>query len=195
MFCNICATTLLSNKNRRDIGICAGCDTTKRKRVEHVVRDMMLQGGLVIPPTYADNKLIGGDACGSDRTRPDLVWVLHDRIVHVENDEDSHAHKEVSCELKKLDAANWGLSDYGLDHLPTWTLRFNCDVYDGRDIGLDARVEILVARVNSLLREPLTAWDPLRTNVQYMFYHSKGQKHINAAKAALGSLFVHDSVF
>jgi hypothetical protein len=192
-FCSICTTTMLTGKNRREIGICAGCDKTKRTRIEHIMRDMMLQGGLVVPPAYMDSKMIGGTECGSDRTRPDFVWVLPDRIVHVENDEGSHRQREVSCELKKLDASNWGLSDFGLDKLPTWTLRVNCDEYDGR--SLEERVEVLVVHVNRLLQEPLTAWDTLRTNVQYMFYHSKGQKHIDAAKTAVESLVVHDSVY
>jgi hypothetical protein len=190
--CNICLTTAIHGK-RRDIGMCGGCDPLKRPRIEHVVRDMMLSD-LTVPPTYTDNKVIGGAACGSDKTRPDLCWVLRDRIVHVEVDEDSHRPREVSCELRKLDAANWGLSDFGLDKLPTWTLRFNCDEYDGPDISLEDRVKVLVEHVNRLLQEPLTKWDTLRINVQYMYYHSKGQRHIDAAKAAVESVVVHESV-
>lgn len=139
-----------------------------------------------------DNKLIGGDSCSSDRTRPDVCWVLKDRIIHVEVDEKSHEDREISCELKKLDAGNWGLSDYGFHHLPTWTIRFNCSEYDGRRIGLAERCKALVLYVKRLLVCPVDE-DP-RTNVVYMYYHSHGQKHIDAACLAIDSIVVRDVV-
>ena len=178
---------------RKHIGSCAGCDKNKPPRMEHIVRDK-IEGPIKLPPTMRDSKLIGGEACASDRTRPDLCWVLEDRIIHVEIDEHSHEDREVSCELKKLDSANWGLSDFGLKHLPTWTIRFNCSEYDGRRISLDARCKALVHVVNGLLKCPLTVWDPLRLNVSYMFYHSKSQKHIEAAKESKMSIVVQDVV-
>jgi hypothetical protein len=189
-FCNICTTTMLST-TRIHIGICAGCDKNKPPRMEHIVRDK-IESHIKIQPTMRDNKFIGGEACASDRTRPDLCWVLEDRIIHVEIDEHSHEDREVSCELKKLDSANWGLSDFGLKHLPTWTIRFNCSEYDGRRISLDARCNALVHVINRLLERPLTVWDPLRLNVSYMFYHSKSQKHIEAAKESKMSIVVQD---
>jgi hypothetical protein len=178
--CTICLSTSLSGY-RVHIGICARCDKTERPRIEHTVRDLMQ--GLLVPPTYMDDKLIGGAECDSNRTRPDLCWVRGDRIVHVEVDEDSHADRQVLCELQKIDAANWGLSGFGHVHLPTWIVRFNCSNYDGRDISLEDRVAVLVAYVNKLLTEPTDIWDLLRVNVTYCFYHRKGQKHIDAARA------------
>jgi hypothetical protein len=82
------------------------------------------------------------------------------------------------------------LSDYSLTHLPTYTVRFNCSEYDKRRIGLDKRCRRLVTIVNRLLIEPLDDWDALRTNVIFCFYHTNGQKHIDAACAATDSLVV-----
>jgi hypothetical protein len=157
--------------------------------MEHVVWSK-IKATLSTPPTYRDNKLVGGDGCASDRTRPDLCWVLDDRIVHVEVDEHSHDDREVSCELKKLDAANYGLAGFGHVHLPTCILRFNCGPYDHRRVGLDERCASLVAIVNCMLITPVACWDPLRANVVYLYYHSNGQKHIDAARAATESLVV-----
>jgi hypothetical protein len=58
-------------------------------------------------PPLPDNQVLGG--CQSDKTRPDICWIGQDRIVHLEIDEHSHEDREVSCELKKLDSANWGV--------------------------------------------------------------------------------------
>lgn len=189
--CSICCSARLG-PTRRLLGTCAKCDATKPPRMEHVVWGK-IESSLSIPPTMRDNKVIGGAACAADRTRPDLCWVLADRIVHVEIDEHSHEDREVSCELKKLDSANWGLSDHGFVHLPTWTVRFNCSEYDGRRINLDARCKALTRLVNHLLTTPsLEGWDALRTNVTFMYYHSKAAKHIAAARAARDSILVHD---
>jgi len=191
-FCSLCGSIRLSGL-RRHIGLCAGCDEGVKRRIEYVVWDKIEP--FVKEPTIRDNKLIGGAACDSARTRPDVCWVLDDRIVHVEIDEDSHEDREIACELKKLDSGNWGLSDHELEHLPTWTVRFNCSDYDGRKIGLDARCEKLVELINHLLETPdLTTWEALATNVTYMYYHSKSQKHIDAARAAKGSLDVKNVI-
>jgi hypothetical protein len=190
--CNVCLTTTLSGL-RIHIGLCAGCDKDVKRRLEYIVWDKIEP--FVKEPTIRDNKIIGGAACDSARTRPDVCWVLDDRIVHVEIDEDSHEDREIACELKKLDSGNWGLSDYELEHLPTWTVRFNCSHYDGRKIGLDARCEKLVELINHLLKTPdLTTWNQLATNVTYMYYHSKAQKHIDAARAVKGSLDVREVI-
>jgi len=190
--CNVCFTTTLSGL-RRHIGLCAGCDKDVKRRLEYIVWDKIAP--FVKEPTIRDNKLIGGAACDSARTRPDVCWVLDDRIVHVEIDEDSHEDREIACELKKLDSGNWGLAGHGFKHLPTWTIRFNCSDYDGRQIGLDKRCEKLVELINHLLKTPdLATWNQLATNVTYMYYHSKSQKHIDAARAATGSLDVREVI-
>jgi hypothetical protein len=159
--------------------------------MEHIVRGLIKP---VIEPTYQDNKLIGGNACGADKTRPDLCWVLEDRVLHVEIDEHSHDDREVGCELKKIDSASWGLADYGFEHLPTWILRFNPSKYDGRRIGLDARCKTLTECINRLLVGPVAFWDPLRTNVSFLFYNSTGLMHIEAAQRAEESIIVQDVI-
>jgi len=190
--CNVCFTTTLSGL-RLHIGLCAGCDKGVKRRMEYIVWDKIEP--FVKEPTMRDNKMIGGPACDSARTRPDVCWVLDDRIVHVEIDEDSHEDREIACELKKLDSGNWGLAGHGFKHLPTWTIRFNCSDYDGRQIGLDKRCEKLVELINHLLKTPdLATWNQLATNVTYMYYHSKSQKHIDAARAATGSLDVREVI-
>lgn len=186
-FCSICATKLVRGR-RKYTGICAECDSTKPPRLEHIVKTFI--GNKLPTPTFQDNKLIGGAACDAARTRPDLCWLLPDRVVHVEIDEDSHEDRPIACELKKLDSANWGLSDYGHVHLPTATVRFNCSAYDTRRIGLEERCKYLVRVLRVLLNQPTHSWDPLRTNVIYMYYHSKADKHIQAARAAHQSIVV-----
>lgn len=186
-FCTGCAAKLLSVR-RKYTGICAECDASTPPRLEHIVRNLI--SDKLPKPTFQDDKLIGGATCGAERTRPDLCWLLPDRIVHVEIDEDSHEDRAIDCELKKLDSANWGLSDYGLVHLPTVTVRFNCSAYNARRIGLEERCKSLVKVLKVLLEKPTHSWDPLRTNVIYMYYHSKANKHIEAARAAQQSVVV-----
>ena len=75
-------------------------------------------------------------------------------------------------------------------HLPTVTVRFNCSAYDARRISLKERCKTLVKVLNVLLNEATESWDPLRTNVIYMYYHFKANKHIEAARAAQQSIVV-----
>lgn len=119
-----------------------------------------------------------------------MLWVLPDRLVHVEVDEDSHVDRETACELKKLDSANWGMAEPGHYHRPTALVRFNCSSYDGRDVSLDERVRALAAEIVALIEEPLTQWDSLRINVIFMYYHSSAKHHIKAARKASGAVNV-----
>lgn len=188
--CSVCGRSL--GRRRQEVGLCAECDPSRPPRLEHIVRDRLATR--CPPPTYADDRLIGGSTCAAARTRPDLCWVRPDRVVHVEVDEGSHEDRLVPCELKKLDSANWGLADFGRLKLPTWTIRFNCSEYDGAIVPLDDRVDRLAVVVSKLLREDTARWDRLRVNVSYMYYHSKGAVHIAAAKAATDSVVVHAGV-
>lgn len=143
-------------------------------------------------PSIRDNRILGGDKCGSERTRPDVCWIGTDRIVHLEIDEDSHTDREVSCELKKLDSANWGFLDSGIRsvHRPTLTVRFNPNSYDKAKIGIEERCSVLVHTIQNALTGSTETWDPLRTNVIYLYFHSKAQQHIQAAKNAQESIHV-----
>ena len=187
--CMICGQTHVCG-TRRITRICARCEQTRPPRIEHIVWEMIKEQ---LPPPYIrDDKLIGGDACASNRTRPDACWLLEDRIVHLEVDEHSHHDRDVSCELKKLDSANWGLAAHGFEHLPTFVIRFNPNEYDGPRTGLDVRCQNLVAKLDMLLHGSLDAWDPLRVNVCFMYYHSKGHHHIQAAREKPYSILVHE---
>lgn len=172
---------------RQEKRLCASCDPLTPPRLEHIVKASLN----VTPPTYSDNKFLGGEGTAADKTRPDLCWVLRDRVVHVEIDEDSHADRQVECELKKLDSANWGLSTTKEHKKPCWVIRFNCSAYDGGHYPLKKRIKILEVLIKRKLTEPLKGWDRLRTNVCYLFYHTCGSKHITAAKNAAESIKLH----
>jgi hypothetical protein len=180
----------LSALRKASCKICAECGKNKPPRWEYIIWDL-IQGKLP-PPSIRDDQLLGGVQCQSQKTRPDVCWVGEDRIVHLEIDEGSHTDREISCELKKLDSANWGFLDSGLrkKHLPTLTIRFNPNEYDGRKIGVKDRCVELVKVVRIFIAGSIQSWDLLRTNVIYMFYHSKAQKHIEAAKNAEESIYV-----
>jgi len=141
-------------------------------------------------PLIRDDKLIGDERCALARTRPDACWLLEDRVLHLEVDEHSHDDREIACELKKLDSANWGIADGKFAHLPTWTVRFNPSEYDRRRVTLTERCDALVEHLLDLLRAPLDGWCTLRTNVTFMYYHSKAGRHIEAARAATESVVV-----
>ena len=142
-------------------------------------------------PSIADDQVLGGKACHESRTRPDLCWILPDRIVHLEIDEHSHVDYEVACELKKNDAANWGF-DTREDHRPTVMVRFNPNEYDKRNVSLEERCDALVDVLNRLFINDTAGagWCDTVTNLIYMFYHSKSDKHIEAARNAKDNMHV-----
>ena len=188
-FCKAGCGTILSTL-RKHTGLCAGCDGVAL-RMQWITWDLIKAE--LPEPTFKDNKLIGGDACATNRSRPDFGWVLPDRIVYLEIDEHSHEDREISCELAKLDSANWGLAESGtaMAKLPTFMIRFNCSEYDRARISLDDRCEFLINYIEDKLTEELDNWDTMRLNVSYMFYHSKSDKHIDAARDREESVLVH----
>lgn len=96
------------------------------------------------------------------------------------------------CENKKIDSANWGILNSGTahPHLPTLFIRFNPHEFDKRRLSLDERCCLLVQEVQRNLTSDIKEWDPLRANVIFMFYHSKGAKHIDSAKSRSESINV-----
>lgn len=143
---------------------------------------------LLPTPDIMDDKLIGGVAFQSAQTRPDNAWVRWDRVVVLEIDEHSHQSYDVECELKKLDSTNYGF-DTGVKR-PVVVIRFNPDEYDRSRIGLADRCFLVAAKVTEFLECDVKMFDLLRANVVYMFYHTNGEKHINAAKKAIDSIVV-----
>jgi hypothetical protein len=191
-FCKVGCGTILSAL-RKHTGLCAGCDAVA-PRMQWITWDLIKAE--LPEPTFKDNKLIGGDACATKRSRPDFGWVLPDRIVYLEIDEHSHEDREISCELAKLDSANWGLAESGtvMAKLPTFMIRFNCSEYDRARISLEDRCETLFDYVQQKLTEDVAAWDVMRLNVSFLYYHSKSDKHMEAAENHTNSVLVHEII-
>lgn len=183
-FCNICATTLISGK-QRTTGMCAKCTADKPPKQQDIMWDLIRSR--LPPPSIFDNQHLGG--CQSSTTRPDFCWIGGDRVVHLECDENSHTDREISCELKKTDSAGWGL-DPKLAHRTTIMVRFNPGLYDVRDISLADRCDKLIEQLTDLFICDLTNFSPLATNLIYMFYHTRAKSYISAARAATHTLRV-----
>jgi hypothetical protein len=190
-YCSLCGRKQLSIRRMKSgKSACAECDPQVPARWEEIVWNMIKDK--LPPPSIRDNRILGGDECRSARTRPDVCWIGTDRIVHLEIDEDSHTDREVACELKKLDSANWGFLDSGTRnaHRPTLTVRFNPNSYDQAKVGIEQRCNLLVHTLQTALTGSIETWDPLRTNVIYLYFHSKALQHIKAAQNAKDSIHV-----
>jgi hypothetical protein len=181
-FCSICGVTSLTRNRRLTSGMCAGCDSSKQRTTQQIVLDMLLP--LVPPPSAIDNVTIGGAACNTDRRRPDTGWVGTDRVLLIENDEQSHEEREIACELAKNDSSRFGLQGGGVDGhslVPVIILRFNPDACDRPVPNLQGRVARLAELIHFYLTCPLSMLCPHRVNLHYCFYGKNGRKHIDAA--------------
>lgn len=184
-WCVVCVGTRLSDR-RRVSSVCAKCDETTPRRVEHIVYDLLgtawaaAYGEELPVPSMKDSQLLG---CDGENRRPDLCWVGTDRIVHVEIDEHSHRSREVSCELAKLDQTNFGTAGV---RRPTLFIRFNPD-----DGFMQAGVDKLCTALHRALRTdvPELGLCPVRANVCYISYPPLS-KHVAAATAATDSIHV-----
>ena len=188
-FCVVCTDKLLSKSRKtRGIQVCATCDTETPERREHQVRRLWRQSWqrqFQEPPpipSIQDDQLLAGPACGMRSRRPDEAYATLDRIVHLEIDENSHADRDVSCELAKLDETNYGVAGM---KLPTIFIRFNPDGCKSDDEFL-GRIDFLAISLKRFLTEPLNDLNValLHSNVVFLFYGKGGQKHIAAATAA-----------
>jgi hypothetical protein len=193
--CSVCGTQL--TKRRTEAGmVCAGCDPTVPPRIEHLVWAAIADE--LPPPSALDDTVLATSTtgCAASPTRPDVAWVGTDRIVHLEIDEDSHNDREVSCELKKLDSAGWGAANKASDgrRLPVVVVRYNDDGCDTAEAVAHPTVEARRLRLVEVVRWALTApvgtFDPVRVNVLYLFYHTKAERHIAAARAAAANVTV-----
>jgi hypothetical protein len=189
-FCNACGIVQISRNKSLTTGFCASCDSTKNTRTEVLVRDRVL--ARMPPPSAVDNTLVGGKHCNEARRRPDLAWVGSDRIVMLEIDEHSHEDREPSCEIAKLDSTRWGVSNGFTkeQHIAVITVRMNPDECNTNRMApkFDARCQRTADLLTFYIGCALSVLDPLRANVHYLFYHSKGDKHIEAARAC------HDNI-
>jgi hypothetical protein len=146
-----------------------------------IVWDMIK--GRLFRPSISDDQVLGGKECDSAKTRLDRCWILSDRIVHGGNDEHSHNDRGVACERKKNDTANWGMGR-SLTHRPTVMVKFNCNEYDKRHVPLEEGCDALVDALNHLFTCDTAGWSDHGSNLVYMYYHSKSDKHIEAARKA-----------
>ena len=180
---------------RAGIQKCAECaaadgDETKPERTEHIVRQQLLE--LVkFPPSATDDLLLGGNTCRNGSAskeslrRPDIMWQGTDRAIFFENDEDSHFDREISCELAKItDQSHFAKNLLGEDaHI--FFLRLNPDAYDKERVYLTDRIKAVADDINLFLTLPKSElnsrYPVLVPNVGYYYYHSKAQKHIDAA--------------
>ena len=137
--------------------------------------------------------MIGGRGCDKFTTckvRPDLAFVLPDRVLVVEVDENSHENYEIDCELAKLDRTRWA-AEYG--NLPVSVIRFNPDIQSGSPLPLNKRLDHLEAMVRDELNRPLRG-NLLGCRVLFLCYGISGNKHVEACRQARGQLtMVHDS--
>ena len=171
-FCVLCGKHRV--KRSRRSGVCAKCDPDMPIRLEHVVKNYIFPK---LPPTSADDNIITGISCSESRRRADAAWVLEDRIVQLEIDENNgHSGREVSCELSKMDSSKWGL--HPDDQFKTMIfIRFNPTT--DTDEELNIRCEVLVKNVLKYLSCDID--NSLKITVVYLFYPSNN-KHLAAAK-------------
>ena len=166
-------------KDRGGPGLCATCDTKSFQRIEHKVRDRLIQNGF--EASSADDKLLGSKKhCPKvPVTRPDLSYVGQDRVLYVEVDEYEHRGYDVSCEQRKFCGAKWGLAE-DLRVLPTILIRFNPHGGPFEDV-LERLMEVVYKyRTNPIADLNLHPRHDLVTNAVYMFY-TPTSKHIRNA--------------
>jgi hypothetical protein len=191
-YCVVCTVKRLSEARRATgVTVCAACDSAVPVRREVVVRKLLCQLFPLIchvpfpEPSAVDNVHLNTCGAGSQR-RPDMCWVLDNRVVHLEIDENSHRSNEVSCELAKLDETNFGRAG---PMLPTVVIRFNPDRVLGYP-SLTWRIAYLSRCLSKALWAQLPLC-PLRANVIYLYYSKTGlEKHQAAALKHTTSLKV-----
>ena len=105
----------------------------------------------------------------------------------LEIDEDSHANRDVSCELAKLDETRHA-AEAGTK--PAVTIRYNPDTYDCRSVSTTERQQKLVETIKRYQTCPIEDLATNGANVVFMFYHTKAHKHIAAAVEASESVSV-----
>jgi len=181
-------------RRRAKIELCAQCDSGYVKRIEEIVRPLLLVD--VPPPSGVDDLVLGGTACDLPKRRPDLVWMGTDRVVFLEIDENGgHPDRLSSCELAKVWDQALAVQAL-LGPVPIWLLRLNPDACDRLRIKLETRCEIVSKEINRLLNLDLAEFKTnpelcLRPNIAYFYYHTQCQFQIDAAMANLDSVNVY----
>ena len=115
--------------------------------------------------------------------RPDVLWLGADRIVSLEVDEHSHRERTTSCELGKMHDQFVAWQKL-VGCVPVFYVRFNPDEFDGERTSLEDRVHTVARRVNKLLTMDVTDYTSLVPHVEFFYYHSNAQHHIDGVKSA-----------
>ncbi len=189
-WCIACLSTRLSPARiRAGVKICAQCDPTVPDRIEKVALPMFV-AAIGFPPSAADDTIIGGTACDTDRRRPDTCWITPKRIAILETDESGHVDRLPSCEIAKVIDQTISVQQAYPGAIVAH-FRFNPLEFDNRRVSLDDRV----ARVANDVRLFLNAQDayPWRAEVPYVLYYYYPQKayfHIDSAMLAGDALRV-----
>ena len=176
-YCDICGITRLS-RNRKKKGLCATCDESNTRRIEHQIWDAISKH--VPIPSSKDNVTVGGTSCNESRRRPDFSWVTENKIIYLEIDEYSHQDRSVGCELGKIDATKWGVAE-NMQTAHTVFVRFNPHVQKGCDAPLQSRIGVLTLTLNKIFEAETDDDICLVPKLIYMFYGNSGQKHIRAS--------------
>lgn len=151
-------------------------------RKEKALHDRLVNEHQVPPASAVDNTVVGGRACSVATRRPDLAWVAQDYVVSVEIDEDSHSARSPSCELKKAQDTRFGAE---MGSKPLLLIRYNPDQCDDGSEPARKREGLLASVIKWVLAN-VHARDlhPLKPNLLFLYYHSRGGKHIRAATEA-----------
>ena len=167
LVCTICKMTYVKSMNTA----CASCGTRKKDRIEHVFGNMIIEH-VGHPPNSKDKSLVNTAVCGDlDHRRPDLLWIVpNKRAVIVEIDEDSHASREPTCEVRKISEQN--LAIQGMMYIPVITIRVNPDTCDTSDASIEDRALM----IGDLVKKYIHEGDD--TEIFFCYYHSKSKKHI-----------------
>ena len=184
--CKICIKTILGNRNRIQLGICAKCDpdASEIMRTEEILREMIIKL-IKFEPSLIDSSIIGVSCRELEKRRPDFIYALPNVVIVIEIDEDSHVHYQSSCEISKVSQQNAAiqLCD-GLENVDVITIRLNPDAYHIGKVSWETRAQSVADRVNELIDGyQYKFYD--RTGyqrVEYFYYHEKAQHHINAQK-------------
>lgn len=127
--CTQCKLTIVRTKGSE----CSVCrrfsdGSAPLKKKEHAVKcllDKAILDGILPPYTSHDKAIaLGMDPIWFGATRPDWVWMLQDRWVVLEVDENQHAGANYSCERRReLQICNVAAN------MPMFFIRFNLDSF------------------------------------------------------------------
>ena len=209
-WCSGCFTTQLTDKKRREIGLCEKCDNgqTKVARTELRLREPLFRA-VGFPPSAVDDTYFGtdGEVCNVTKPRvPDAPWLWTDRAVLCETDEHSHTrspYQPECCATWATDMATsieGAMCKAGLDghQARIFLVRWNPDARDRSRpvIRQEERARIVGERIKALLEMPaeeLAKFPPAVPILLYYYYHSKAQRWIDYARASDG-IVVHEVI-